>query len=214
MSFLTGTQTELLYSMPASASAMATATAGGQIMSMNASTAGQQPFQLPLNFFPNTYGVGKTIILEGGGWYTTSSTANTLILSFYLDSTISTKGTVLASTGGTIATPTGGPTLNVSTTDGGWYFRIMATCTAIGAGTSATLNASGFAMFGLANNGAAPVQSAYAATAGMTVMMGTPQTGVVFNNATPYWLELWGAWSATTGSPTITMTNFLVWGCN
>jgi hypothetical protein len=45
-------------------------------------------------------------------------------------------------------------------------------------------------------------------------MMGAPNSPMSLNNATPYYIDIWNTWSATTGSPTITLTNFMIFGCN
>jgi hypothetical protein len=45
-------------------------------------------------------------------------------------------------------------------------------------------------------------------------MLGAPQTPVSLSNASPYFIDVYAAFSATTTSQTITMTNFLIWGLN
>jgi hypothetical protein len=201
VSFVTGTQCELLYALPASATAVTAASA----TVLSASSTTNPAFQLPAYFFSNTYGVGKSLLLKGGGWFTVGSTAVTDIFQVGLDTTAGTLATVIAKTG-TFTTV-------ASVTDGAFDFEVMLTATAIG--SSGTLNAVGHMHWGPANNAAAPTQSAYSSTlSGQPMMIGTPQTAVSFNNSTAYFLELFNTWSVTTGAPTITLTNFFVFGLN
>jgi hypothetical protein len=45
-------------------------------------------------------------------------------------------------------------------------------------------------------------------------MIGTPQTAVTLNPTLGYYIELFNQWNVTTGAPTITMTNYLIFGLN
>jgi hypothetical protein len=196
MSFLTGTQTELLYSMPAAATA-ATAAATTVMTASNATTF--PAYQLPAGFFGPNGGIGRSLLIKAGGWFTTSSTGMTQTISASLDAAAGTQsGQILGSTGA--FTPT------ASITDGVWTLELMVTCASIGVSTSATLNSVGSLLWGTGNNAAT-------ATA-VTLMMGAPQTPVTFNSTSAYYVELFEHWSVTTGAPTITCTNFMIFGCN
>ena len=207
MSFYTGTQTELLYAMPGSGAAVTSTTATTQLLSANSTT--MLPYQLPAGFFTQQSGggIGKSLLIKGGGWFTVGSTADTCTLSFVLDTTLGTYLTLMAATGA--ITPV------VSITDGCWEFEILVTCTALGTGANTKLNAVGHVFWGPGNNAAAPTFSSAGVTSGGgVVMIGAPQSGVTITNSNAYYLDLYAQWSATTGSPTITMTNFLVFGLN
>lgn len=196
MSFLTGTQTELLYAMPASAAAV-TAAANTVMTAPNTTTF--PAYQLPAGFFGPNGGIGRTLLIRAGGWFTTSSTAMTQTISCSLDAAAGTQsGQVLGKTGA--FTPT------ASVTNGAWQLDLWVTCTAIGVGTSATLNTVGNLMWGTANNAATAAPQSF--------MIGAPQTAVTFNSTSAYYVEAFANWSLTTGAPTITCTNFLIFGCN
>jgi hypothetical protein len=198
VSGFTGTQAELLYSMPASGPA-ATAAATTAISFPNTTTF--PAYSLPAGpngIFPNTYGAGKSLLIKGGGWFTTSSTAMTQTISIGFDSTAGTLSALKCSTGA--FTPT------ASVTNGAFEFEVMATMTNLGA--SGTMNAVGHLLWGTGNN---------AATASPQIfMMGAPNAGIALinTNTVTYFVEAFSAWSLTTGAPTVTLTNFLVFGLN
>jgi len=204
VSFYTGTQTELLYAMPGSGGAVTTSQT---LLSLN-STSGI-PYQLPGGYFTQQSGTGtgKSLLIKGGGNFTTSSTGNSLTLAVGIDSTAGTLNT-LASTGA--FTPA------VSVTNGAFEFECLVTCQLLGSGAGTKLAAVGHVFIGAANNAATATFSSGAGVTGGAgvVMIGAPQTAVAITNSAPYFIEVFATWSATTGSPTITMTNFLVFGLN
>src|SRR5690348_14879461 len=142
MSFYTGTQTELLYSMPASATAV---TAAAQTV-MSASSTTNPAYQLPAYFFPNTYGVGKSLLLKGGGVFTIGGTAVTDVFQVAIDTTAGTLGTVVAKTGAF--------TTLINWTSAAFMFEVLLTAT--GVGSAGTINAVGQITLGAANNADAP----------------------------------------------------------
>jgi hypothetical protein len=201
VSFLTGTQCELLYAMPASATAV---TAAAQTL-LSAGSTTNPAYQLPAYYFPNTYGAGRSLLLKGGGWFTVGSTAVTDIFQVGMDTT---QGTLL-----NIVAKTGAFTTVASITNGAWDFEVLMTCT--GVGTAGTINSVGHMHWGPANNAVTVTQSTYSATlSGQPMMIGAPQTAVTLDNSKAYWIELFNTWSVTTGSPTITLTNFFIFGLN
>ena len=206
MSFYTGTQCELLYAMPAAAPSVS-ATATTSILSANSTTL--LPYQLPAAFFTQQSGggVGKSLLIKCGGFFTVGGTADTITLAFYLDTTAGTQLTLLAQTGA--ITPV------VSITNGCWEAELLVTCSALGTGANSKLNAVGHVFWGPGNNAAAPTFTSNGETsfAGVT-MIGAPQTGVTITNTNAYYIDAYAWWSATTGSPTITMSNFLIFGLN
>ena len=207
MSFLTGTQAELLYSMPASG-AGTTAVAA---TAMSGTTAANPPYLLPGGFFNPQTGTtpGKALLLKGGGSYATATAGRTLTFTAALDPTANstTSQIVLGKTGNILTLTT--------TATGAWDFELMVTMTAQGVGaTAGTLNAVGWVEYGIANNAAAGTLGTYGANNASRFLIGTPQTAVTFNTLTPYYLELFNTWDATTNAPTITLTNFYVFGLN
>jgi hypothetical protein len=203
VSFITGTQTELLYAMPASSTAV---TAAAQTL-LSANAAANPAYQLPAGFFApqSGNGPGKSLLLKGGGVFSVGTTAVTDVFTVAIDATAGTYANTIAKTGAF--------TTVASVANGAFEFELMLTATAVG--TSGSLNGVGHLLWGPANNAAAPSQSAYSATlSGQPIMIGTPQTPVSFNNTSAYYLELFNTWSSTTGASTITLTNFLIFGLN
>jgi hypothetical protein len=206
VSFYTGTQCELLYAMPASAPAVTnTATTG--ILSANSTTI--LPYQLPAAYFTQQSGTGtgKSLLLKGGGFFTVGAAADTLTMAIYMDTTGGTQLTIMAQSGA--ITPV------VSITNGCFEFEVLVTCSALGSGANSKLNAVGHIFWGPGNNAAAPTFASNGATsaAGVT-MIGAPQTGVTITNTNAYYIDVYAWWSATTNSPSLTMSNFLIFGLN
>ena len=205
MSFLTGTQAELLYSMPASGSAVTAAA----ITVMSGSTAANPGYLLPGGFFASQGGTvpGKALLLKGGGSWATPTAARTTVFTAGLDTTAGTLGITLAKTG-TLTTV-------ITTATAAFDFEIMVTMTAQGVGaTAGTLNAVGWVEYGIANNAATGTFGTYSANNASRFLIGTPQTAVTFNPLTAYYLEVFNTWDAVTNAPTITLTNFYVYGLN
>jgi len=195
LSGFTGTQAELLYAMPASGAAV---TAAATTVMSAANTTTFPAYSLPAGpngFFP---AAGKSLLIKGGGWFTTSSTAMTQTISIGFDTTAGTLSALKCATGA--FTPT------ASVTNGAFEFEIMATITALGA--SANLNAVGHLLWGTGNNAATASPQLF--------MIGAPNAGVALANpwTTTYYVEAFSAWSLTTGAPTVTLTNFMVFGLN
>lgn len=205
---VTGTWTECLYAMPVSGPAVTAAAA--TIMSGN--TAANPPYLLPAGFFQQQSGVspGKSLLLKGGGWATIGGTAVTDIFTVGMNTT---AGTLL----NTVA-KTGTFTTLASMTSLGFYFEVLMTVTITGSAANAgSINCVGFIHFGAANNAAAPTWGTFGnatTTFFCTMMIGTPQTAVTLNPTLAYYVELLNQWNVTTGAPTITLTNFYVFGLN
>jgi hypothetical protein len=211
VSFITGTQVECLYSMPASGAAVTAAAA----TCLSGTTAANPPYLLPGGFFAPQSGTtpGKSILIKGGGTFSVGTSAVTDIFTVALDPTqnSTTSQIVLAKTG-TFTTL-------VSWTTAAFDFEVMITATALGAAAGGgSFNCVGSLSLGAGNNLAAPtlgtMGTSTTASLASKVMIGAPNTPLAFTTATPYYLELWNTWSATTGSPTITLTNFYVFGLN
>lgn len=206
MSFLYGTQVECLYSMPSAATAVVAA--AQTILSKSSANA---PYVLPANFFAQTSGngAGKALILKGGGYFTVGTTAVTDIFQVAFDNTPGTFSTIIAETG-TFTTL-------ASIANGAFVFEVMITAQVMG--TSGTLSAVGELKFGAANNAFAgtigTIGTSSTTLSALPIMIGAPNAAVTaFNTQQSYAVELWNTWSVTTGAPSITLTNFYVFGLN
>ena len=204
MSFITGTQAELLYSMPAtgvSVTGTNSTTSADLITPQNSSNA--PPYQLPAYFFPNTYGVGKSLLIQGGGTVLSGPATQNVAFALFANTTAGTALTLLARTGLFQPLPTTGAT-------GAFMFEILLTGTTVG--TSTTLNT-----VGVLNTGTvltvATSSTATVPSAGTSIMMGSA-TQPVINNATAYFIEMFAYFGATTTTQAVTLTNMTVWGLN
>jgi len=206
MSFFTGTQCELLYSMPASGSAV---TAAASTV-MSGSTAANPAYALPANFFSPQTGTtpGKALLIKGGGSWATPTAARTTNFQIALDTTAGTLSAIVLGKTGTLTTV-------ITTATGAFDFELQVTMTAQGVGaTAGTLNTVGWVEFGIANNAATGTFGTYGANNASRFMIGAPQTAVTFNTLTSYYVECFNQWDATTNSPTITLTNYTIYGLN
>jgi hypothetical protein len=199
MSFYTGTQAELLYCMPATgASVTSTVSTASTAVLTPAAAAATQPFQLPSYFFPNTGGIGKSVMIQGGGVLLNGPATQTARFALYLDTAINVQGTLLCATGA--FSPFG---TTVSQT-GAFFFHVLITATSIG--TTCTLNTVGKMDIGQAGNTATNTTTA-------TMLMNS-STQPTINNATAYYIEMFANFGATTTTQAVTLTNFYVWGLN
>lgn len=208
MSFYTGTQVECLYAMPSAATAV-TAAAQTLLSHANAGTAAGGAFQLPAGYFAvGANGGQRSLLLKGGGFFSVGSTAVTDTFQVALTSTSGTY-----SAGGLLAA-TGAFTTTASVTNGAFEFEVMVTAQATGV-SAGVLSAVGHLLWGAGANASAPVLSAFSSSAAPAIMIGAPNSGLTsVNTQAAYFVELFNTWSATTGAPTITLTNFLVLGLN
>lgn len=144
-------------------------------------------------------GVGRSFFVKAGGFFTTSSTAMTQTIALGLDTTAGTLGVTLGATGA--FTPI------ASITSGIWELEWMGTCTA--SGQSGTIQGFGNLMWGPGNNASTGANQ-------QTFMIGAPQSPLTINTVNPAttYLEMFSHWSLTTGAPTITCSNYLVFGLN
>jgi len=207
VSFITGTQCELLYAMPASGAAVTAAAA----TIMSGTTAANPPYGLPANFFGqySGNGPGKSILVKGGGWYTVGSTAVTNTFKVGLNTTQNTAA-IAVTLGATGAWTTVASQSNVA-----FAFELMCTLTVPGKpGTNCSMNSVGTLLIGQANNAANPTLQTVGAQWATPIMIGAPQTAVAFDPTVTQFVEMSSTWSVTTGAPTVTLTNFYVFGLN
>lgn len=206
MSFVTGTQAELLYAMPQTGASVtntvSTASTGVLTPTAGATFA---PFLLSPYFFPSSQARGTSILIQGGGTLLNGPATQTLRFGLYMNTTINvqatggTTGSLLCATGA--FSPFGA---NASLT-GAFMFEALASCTA--AGTAGTLNTVGRFTCGQAGNTGTLV------AASTTVLMGSA-TQPTFDNSKAYYIEAYANFGATTTVQAVTLTNFLVWGLN
>jgi hypothetical protein len=198
ISFLTGTQAELLFSMPAAGAAVSgTVTTGTAALVTPVGGATAPAYFLPAYFFSDSYGTGKSILIQGGGTLANGATTETLQLGLYLDTAVGTPGTVLCRTGA--FSPFGASTAQT----GAFMFEVLITAASVG--TAGVLNAVGRVFTG---------QAGTTGTAGGSVFLMGSSSEPTINNATGYYVELYASFGATTTSQTVTLTNMLVWGLN
>jgi hypothetical protein len=206
VSFFGDAPAELLYAMPSVGGAVTCVstvtsgtTAGGPMLGGGGAGGTYMPCEIPHNYFSKQ---GKSIMWHASGMFTLPVVAIPAVrLSMYLDSTPGTAATLLCQTGlfASSAVSTG--------ITGQWSMQGFATCTA--PGTSGTLQA-----FGLVHWGPAQLTTS-AGVPDYTMGVGTT-TPVTFNTyqTTPVYLDPLAWWSVTTSSPTLTMTQYFVWGLN
>lgn len=205
---ITGTWVECLYAMPVSGGAV---TAAASTI-MSGASAANPPYLLPAGFFQQQSGVspGKSLLLKGGGVCTVGGTAVTDIFTVGMNTTAGTLLNTVAKTG-TFTTV-------INMTSLAFTFEVMMTCTVTGSAANAgSINCVGELKFMAANNADAPTWGTYgAATTSLFCVMGigTPQTAVTLNPTLAYYIELFNQWNVTTGAPTITLTNYYIFGLN
>jgi len=207
MSYDTPTVTELLYAMPASGVAVTAAAA----TIMSGTTAANPPYGLRQNFFNQSSGngPGKSLMIKGGGFYSVGTTAVTSIIKVGLNTTQNTAA--IAVTLGA----TGAWTTVISQSNVEFDFELLVTATAPGkAGTNGSFNTIGKLFIGQANNAANPTIQAAGAQTATGIMIGAPQTAVAFDPTQTQYVEVSNTWSATTGAPSMTLTNFYIFGLN
>jgi hypothetical protein len=201
MSFLTGTQAELLYAMPATGGSVTgtVSTASTNILTptMGATLA---PYQLPAYFFSNSGARGTSLLIQGGGTLLNGATTQTMRFALYYNQTTQgVQGTLLAATG--LFSPFG---TTVSQT-GTFMFEVL--CTATNTGTAGTLNTIGRLAIG-------PGGANTGTNVGNVTMLMNNSTQPVFDNSKPAFIEAYAHFGATTTTQAATLTNFLVWGLN
>ncbi len=206
MSFVTGTQCELLYAMPASGVAVTAAA----ITVLSGTTNANPAYQLPANFFSQVSGSGpgKSLLIKGGGFYTVGTTAVTDVITVGLNSTRGTLGTTLAKSGAW--------TTVISQSNVEFEFEVFVTLTVPGqgGGNNASVNSMGHLLVGQAGDAANPTLQTVGPQWATPIMIGAAQTAKTFDPTVGQYVEVHNTWSATTGAPTATLTNFYVFGLN
>jgi hypothetical protein len=197
MTFLYGTNLELLYSLPAIG---ATQSASAATILNTAATA--PPFQLPAlqNIWSPSSMAGKGLmIMAAGGFDIGANTLTTLKLS--LDPTVTTTSVNIVAEAGALAMG--------ALTTWAWEAQVWLSCVGVTGNTASSWYASGQLTIGAGNN---------EATTAITLMWGQPAisagipTAISLPLQTPYFPNLISQWSA---NPTaMVCTQFMVFGLN
>jgi hypothetical protein len=199
VTFLYGTNTELIYSMPALAATVATATK--QIIS--GTTATCPPCVIPplQNIWPMSQMIGKGFHFSGGGGYD-YGTATTVTLALYADNAFS-----VATTTGVLLATTAAYSF-AATTIGSWQFEVDMTCTGVGNSAAGTAQSTWY------STGTITAGSGTIGTTGMmtgTITAGVPQS-ITLSCASVFTFALYATPAA--GAISLGMSNFMVYGCN
>lgn len=198
MTFFSGTVTEVIYSMPAAGTALATSTTKTVISSTG--SASLPAFQLPTPLWQPSYAVGRGLRINFGGTFGTTGTP-TLQIWLYLDTTQGTAGTILAATGALTAPST--------ISNGNWYGQVDLVATTQGLSSNVYTEAvytNGFLSLGAGNNAATAAAATY--------MIGSPGATISYNPLSTNYVEVWAQWGTSSASNTIQLTEFMVSGLN
>ena len=198
MTFLYGTQAELIYSMPANGAALTTTASA--VLTGNTGT--NPPFQLPAlqSLWSPGNLVGKALKFVARGNFGSGATPGALTIGLGFNTTQGTHPTtvVLAGTGAFASVPA-----SVTTPNGGWELEADLTITVAGV-AALTVNTGGQFNMGAANN------AATAANVGCNL----GATGITsLNPTTGYWAEVYATWAAAS-TDSIICTQFLIYGLN
>ncbi len=189
MSWLTGTQAEVVSSSSAVGSAYANSTVATAV-----SPASGAAF-LPANFFLPSYSTAKRVWVHAYGVLSTTGTPN-LTVGLTLNTT---QGTY--NSGGIIATSAAtGQASGAS--NALWELDVMISCVA--AGSSGSALAAGAFSFPTTTTGAARVSSSAA----------NPNTAFTFNTQSAYYLEMFATWGTASASNTLQVYDYCVLGLN
>jgi hypothetical protein len=203
MTFLYGTNMELLYSLPAIGFTNATTT----ITCIN-TAATIAPYQMPAlgNIWTPSSLVGKGLMFVFSGGYNTTAGANAMSLQFDLD-------LALATTAASSATMATCGLCTVPTSSAGvWQAQAWATC--VGAsGTLSTWYVMGDVFMGVGNNetgAASTVNTSTFMWSGPAVALGVPSAVTIPTNVGLFP----GLYSKFASAATVTTTQELIFGIN
>jgi hypothetical protein len=197
LSFVYGTNVELLYSMPAIGATLA-ATAVTCVSGTSSSAA---PFLMPSlqNIWSPSQMQGKSLmIVANGGYDVGSNTGNKM--SLILDSALATT----AASSVTVAS-TGSNTFPTSTT-GAWEIQLWMSC--VSTGTVSTWYPGGTMTCG---PGSSNVTASSTFVWGSTITAGIPQV-VTIPTTVPYYVDLYSQWA--TAPTAFVVSTFQVYAMN
>jgi hypothetical protein len=195
MSFITGTQTEQLYSLPAAITKNTYTTEAAFSGVLGTNTVCKLDGGYFRNGVPNP--VGRTLYLMCKGTIATTSAA-TLAVNLGFDPTAGTKANSVAVMSATAP---------VAAITAGWTLEAWYTCTAF-VTSQMTLQVNGsWIMEGSASGGAA------VATALRTAFSGSI-SGATMDPRVDNYIELFGTWSASAAGNTTTLQQMFLFGLN
>ncbi len=192
MSFYSGTQAELLYTLPATLTKNTYTTEAAFTGVAGTNTVCSIPAGYFLNDNPNP--IGRMLHYKAMGTVGNTAAA-TFVINLGLDTTAGTKANATA-----VMTATAPPVAAGAP----WFLDAFFTCTAY-ASTTFTLQLTGNFRMESSNAGAAgsgPLCTGFSASI----------TGLV--PTTQYFIELFGTWSASSASNTTTVQQVMLWGLN
>jgi hypothetical protein len=192
VSFITGTQAELLYTLPATLTKNTYTTEAAFTGVAGTNTIAAIPAGWLVNDNPNP--VGRALHYKAAGTIGNTAAA-TFVINLGLDTTAGTKANATA-----VMTATAPPVAAGAP----WFLDAFFTCTAF-ATTTYTLQLTGNFRMESSNGGAAgsgPLCTGFSASV----------TGLV--PSTQYFIELFGTWSASSASNTTTLQQVFLWGLN
>lgn len=194
MSFNTGTQVELLYTLPATLTKNTYTTEAAFTGVAGTNTV----CSIPGGFFSagqdNPNPIGRALRYQAMGTIGNTAAA-TFVVNLGLDTTAGTKANAIA-----VMTATAPPVAAGAP----WELEVSYTCTAF-ATTTFTLQVTGLFRMEASNGGAG---SSGALCTGFSGSL----TGLV--PTTQYFIELFGTWSASSASNTTTLQQVFLWGLN
>lgn len=196
MTFVFGTNTELLYSLPVLGNSI---TSTSTVVCNTAATA--SPFQLPAlgNIWSTSNMIGKGfMIIANGGYDCAALNSNTLRLQ--LDQNVAASAATSS-----LVTVTGAATAPLSTI-GAWDLQVWMTCVATSPGT-ASFYVSGDLAYGASNSNSATLYY----NVGNPVTAGVP-TACSVSTTLPTFVELWTTWA--TAPTAFVCSQFMVFGLN
>jgi hypothetical protein len=193
MSFLTGTQVELLYVMPAPITKNTYTTEAAFTGVAGTNTICKIPAGYFANDNPNP--VGRCLYLQGWGVIANTAAA-TFAVNLGLDTTAGTKAN---------STAVMAATAPVAAVTAPLHFEAWYTCTAFATSTM-TLQVNGAWASSGGASGAAAVAS------GIVSQFRGSLTGL--STTADLFIELFGTWSASSASNTTTIDQMMLWGLN
>lgn len=200
MTFVYGTQAELIYSMPAPGAALVTTASA--VLSGNTTT--NPPYQLPP--FPSLWSpgqmAGKILKFLAQGTFGTGATPGTLAVGIGLNTTQGTAPTaIILSATGALVSATFVPA-SVTTPNGGWEMECDLQVESVGK-AAMTCDVRGHFEMGAANNAATANDSGCLTGAAVTTILPTVS----------YWPEVYATWGAAS-TDSIICTQFKIYGMN
>jgi len=205
-SFLTGTQTELIFANRTPGTAVNFASTGEVTISAGitelGTTAGTINLGLPANHYGANNGVGKVVRVCARGVYSDTATPTfTFGLRF-----VTAAGALLATSGAL----TGGSTV----TNQGWQWEVDMVGITVGPATTATLRVTGSVWLSLALTGGTPLYAPFCAGSAFGTPTPATPTSAGFDSTIANALVPTGNSGTASASNILQLTEILVFGLN